>query len=102
MVFAQLQEVENVGMPWLQIHCERAFPFTTSLVNISGCLIEDAQHWQKAIAVPVCAPDVRATCSDVAHSDANAASTLGDLRALLQRVVDAFDAIVFHLEQEAR
>jgi len=97
MVFPQLQEVENVGMPWLQIHRERSFPFTTSLVNISGCLVEDAEHRQKAIAVSVCAPDVGATCSDAGHSDADAARTLGDLRALLQRVVDAFDAIAFHL-----
>ena len=40
--------------------------------------------------------------ADVVDAEADAASRLGDARALLERVVDALDRVVLHGQQEAR
>ena len=54
-----------------------------------GGIIEDTEHGHNAIAGAVGAPDVAACGPDVVDGQANAARTLGDGSALLQRVVDA-------------
>lgn len=45
--------------------------------------------------------NVAARGTDAAHGEANAPSRLGDEGTLLQGVVDAFDAVVLHAQQEA-
>lgn len=74
---------------------------TTALLHISRRLIEIAQERDQALATAIRATDVRAAGSGVRDGQADASSGFGDLCTLLQRVVDAFDAILLELHQEA-
>ena len=49
MVLFELKPFENVSVPWLEINGEGALSLTTTLVNISGSLVENLEHWQKTI-----------------------------------------------------
>ena len=101
VVLLQLQEVEHVGVPGLQVHGEAAFALAAALVHVTGRVVEDAQHGHDAVAGAVGAFDVAALGAQVVHAEADATGALADLRALLQRVVDAGDAVVLQLQQEA-
>ena len=49
VILLQLEEIEDVCMPWLEVDGERAFSLASTLVNISGCLIENLEHRQQAV-----------------------------------------------------
>mmetsp|Transcript_43278 Transcript_43278/g.109704 ORF Transcript_43278/g.109704 Transcript_43278/m.109704 type:complete len:430 (-) Transcript_43278:280-1569(-) len=102
VVLLQLEEVEDVRMPGLQVHGEGSFSLAAALVNIAGGLVEVAEHGDQAVTVPVGAADVAALGTDVGDGNTDASGALGDQSALLQGVVDAVDAVRLHGEQEAR
>lgn len=41
VIFAELEIVIDIGVPWLQINSESATSFSTTLVNITSSVIED-------------------------------------------------------------
>merc|ERR1711975_26004 len=100
MVLFHLQEVIHICMPWLKVHRKRAFPLTTTLVNIACGFVEVAKHGNKSIAVAIGTSNVRSSCAYVGNSNSNATSAFRNQRTLLQGVIDALNAIIFHREQE--
>mmetsp|Transcript_49580 Transcript_49580/g.137713 ORF Transcript_49580/g.137713 Transcript_49580/m.137713 type:complete len:323 (-) Transcript_49580:26-994(-) len=101
MVLLQLQEVEHIRVPRFQVHGEGALTLAPTLVHVARRLVEVPQHRHEAVAVAVRTPDVPALGAHIRDRDADAASRLGDERALLQGVVDAIDAVRLHCQQEA-
>ena len=60
MILLQLQKLEDVSVPRLQIYCKRPFPLSTTLIHISSCLIEYLQHRYQSVRVAIRTLDVAA------------------------------------------
>lgn len=58
--------------------------------------VEDAQHGHKTVGGALRASNGAARGSDLAHAQPDAPRRLADACALLQRVVDAIDAVLLH------
>ena len=101
VVLLEVEEIENVGVPRLDVDSEGALAFAAALVHVAGCVIEDAEHRDNAVGRSVRAADVGTGGPDVVDGEADAAGVLGNLGALLQRVVDAANAVFLHGEEEA-
>mmetsp|Transcript_73024 Transcript_73024/g.201524 ORF Transcript_73024/g.201524 Transcript_73024/m.201524 type:complete len:261 (-) Transcript_73024:541-1323(-) len=101
VVLPQLDEIEDVCVPGLQVNGKRALALAAALMDKAGRLVEVAQQWHQPIAVTIGAADVGALRADVRDCKANTPSRLGDQSALLQGVVYTLNAVVFHREQEA-
>mmetsp|Transcript_145641 Transcript_145641/g.206265 ORF Transcript_145641/g.206265 Transcript_145641/m.206265 type:complete len:274 (+) Transcript_145641:1212-2033(+) len=101
VVLAKLQEIENVRMPGLEVHSEGALPLASALIHIPRRLVEIAEHGYEAVAVAVGAANVGAAGTHVRDCHANSTGRLGDGSALLQSVVDTFDAVILQLQQKA-
>ena len=101
VVLLQVQEVEDVGVPGLQVDGEGALALAAALVHVAGRVVEHLQHGHEAVGGAVGALDVAAGGAHVVHGQPDAAGALRDQRAVLQRVVDAVDGVVLHREQEA-
>ena len=86
----------------LEVDGKSSWSFVASLVNVAGGVVEHSQHRHQAIAVAVGASNVRSTCPDVVDVEPDASRGLGDESALLECVVDPFNAVAGHGEQEAR
>src|SRR5690606_12452352 len=101
VVLLQVEEIEHIGVPGLQVDGEAALALAATLVHVAGGVVEHAEHGHDAVAGAVGALDVAALGAEVVHAEADAAGALADLRALLQGVVDAADAVLLQLEEEA-
>ena len=88
-------------MPGLQVDREGAFALATALVDVTRGVVEYAQHRYDAVGRAVGAADVGTGRADVVHVEPDTAGGLRDLGAVLQRVVDAVDAVVLHHDEEA-
>eukprot|EP00438_Fugacium_kawagutii_P023836 Skav212421 [mRNA] locus=scaffold202:81336:82969:- [translate_table: standard] len=97
MILAQLNEVIDICMPWLQVHGEGSFALATALIHVARRLVEVPQHGHQAVAVAVGAADVGAARPDVGDGHANATSRFRDQCALLQGIVHPLDGVVLHL-----
>ena len=87
-------------MPRLQINSKG--PITlTALVHILGSVIEHLEHRRQTRRLAICALDRRIASPNVVNRQTDASSPLGDLRTLSQRIVDALDGIVLHVNQKA-
>ena len=102
MVLFELKEVEDVRVPRFEVDGDASLALAASLIDVARRGVKDAQHRHEAVGSAVGAPDVRLGGTDVVHREPDAASILGDLRALLERVVNALDGVVLHGEKEAR
>ena len=76
VVLAQVEEVEDVGVPRLDVHGERALPLAAALVDEARRVVEDAQHRHEPVRRAVGAGDVGARRADVRDREADAAARL--------------------------
>ena len=60
VVLAQVEELKDVGVPWLEVDGERAGALVATLVDITRCSIICAEHRNDAVRVTVRAGDVSA------------------------------------------
>mmetsp|Transcript_989 Transcript_989/g.1567 ORF Transcript_989/g.1567 Transcript_989/m.1567 type:complete len:407 (+) Transcript_989:1659-2879(+) len=102
MVLAQVKPVKHVCVPRLHVDGKGALALATTLIHISGSVIEDAQHGHNTVGLAVGATDVAASGANVVNGQPNATCTLGDSGTLLEGVIDAFNGVVLHTQQEAR
>merc|ERR1719215_2367058 len=100
MVLLELQEIVDVCVPRLDVHRKSTLAFAAT-INVARSLVERAQHGDNTVAMPVGTTDVSALRPHARDSNTDATSTLGDLRTLLQGVIDAVDTIRLHRQQEA-
>ncbi len=52
-------------MPRLKINSEGALSLTATLVNKTGSVIEDFEHGNEAISIPVCSTDVTIDATNI-------------------------------------
>ena len=76
VVLLQVEEVVDVGVPWLDVNSERTLSLSTALVNVAGGVVEHTQHRNNAVGRAVGSFDVRACGADVVNGKANAAGVL--------------------------
>lgn len=67
MILFELQKLEDVSVPRLQVYRERSLSLTPALVHIPSRLIEHLQHRHQSVRVAICALDV-APCRSNAMS----------------------------------
>ena len=72
----QDNEIKNIRMPGLDIHCKRTFSFSATLIHVARCIVENTQHWNNSIRCSVSPFDVRSSCTNVVNSKSNSASRL--------------------------
>ena len=53
VIFAEVEEFEDIGMPGLEVDGKGAFAFAPALVDIAGRVVEDSQHGDDAVGGPV-------------------------------------------------
>ena len=96
MIFAQFQKLKNVGMPRFQINGNATLAFATSLIDISGSIVEDTQHGDNPIGGAIGTTNVRSTGTNVVHCQSNATRVFGNDGTIFESVVNAIDAVIFH------
>mmetsp|Transcript_1161 Transcript_1161/g.4600 ORF Transcript_1161/g.4600 Transcript_1161/m.4600 type:complete len:635 (-) Transcript_1161:687-2591(-) len=96
VVLTQVEPVEDVRVPGLEVHRERALALAAALVDVARGVVEHAEHGDDPVGGAVSATDVRRRRADVVDGQADAAGGLGDARALLEGVVDALDGVLLH------
>ena len=120
MVLPQIDEIEDIRVPWLDVDSESARPLVTALVYVSsGCVI-GAKHRDNTVRVSVGARDIGTTAeiiriirtetaatanipcrANTMNAKPDSASCLADHRTVLECVIDPFDRIILHTHQEA-
>ena len=65
VIFPELKKIIDIYMPRLKINSEGALSLTATLVNKAGCVIEDFEHGNEAISVPVCSTDVTIDATNI-------------------------------------
>ena len=88
-------------MPWLQVNGEGAFSLTASLVYVSGRVVEHLEHRDDPVGMAVSPFNVAPSGPDVANADPYSSSRFRDQSALFKGIIDAFDGIRLHGQQEA-
>merc|ERR1719470_615246 len=101
VVLTEIQEVEDVSMPRLEVDGEGSWPLVAALVHVPGGVVEDPEHGDQAVAVAIGTGNIGSSSSDTVHVQTNTSSRLGDEGTLLQGVVDALDTVAVHGEEEA-
>ena len=61
----ELEEVEDIRMPRLQVQCKGALALPTTMIGVAGGLVEVPEHGDQTIDVPIRALDVSALCPDI-------------------------------------
>ena len=102
VVLAEVEPVEDVRVPRLEVDGECAFPLAAALVDVPRGVVKDAKHGDDAVGGSVGAADVGRGGADVVDGQTDAAGGLGDARALLEGIVDALDGILLHGDEETR
>jgi hypothetical protein len=90
MVLSKLDEVEYICVPGFQVHSERSLSLATTLVDVSGSLIEDFEHGDKSIRITIGTFDVTTISSDVVNSQSDTTSRFRDEGGVHKCLIDAF------------
>eukprot|EP00754_Rhynchopus_humris_P024464 Rhum_TRINITY_DN14894_c1_g1::Rhum_TRINITY_DN14894_c1_g1_i1::g.125998::m.125998 len=101
-VLLQGEELEDVGVPRLEVDGHRALPLAAALVHVACGRVEETEHREETLRLAVGPLDERALRTHVVHVQPDAAGRLRDVRAGRQRVEDALDRVGLHRHQEAR
>ena len=88
-------------MPRFDVDRKRSLSLPSTLVDVAGCIVENAEHGHDSIGRTVGAFDVRTSGADIVYGQTNASSILGNLSTLLERVIDTTDAVFLCRQQEA-
>lgn len=101
LVELHAEEVLDVRVPRLKLDSEGAVALA-ALVDVARRVVENAEHGDDARRLAVRPGNASVAGANVVDIDADAAGPLGNLRAVAERLVDARDAVLGHLEEEAR
>src|SRR6266404_3784074 len=68
VIFAKIDEFEDVGMPWFEVYSERARALVAALIDVASGGVKSAKHGHNAIRVSISARNI---CTDDArqHDD---------------------------------
>lgn len=101
MVLAEVQELKNIGVPRLQVDGKSTWTLVSSLVHISGSVVEHPEHGNNTVGGTVGTTNVGAGSTDAVHIEADSTSGLRNQCTCLKRVIDTFNAILLHVDKEA-
>ena len=76
VVLLEIEKVVDVGVPGLDVNGKRTLALSASLINVTGGVVEHAQHRNNAVGRAVGSFDVRARGADVVNGKANAPCVL--------------------------
>mmetsp|Transcript_23555 Transcript_23555/g.49046 ORF Transcript_23555/g.49046 Transcript_23555/m.49046 type:complete len:240 (-) Transcript_23555:705-1424(-) len=96
VVFLEVKEGKDVGVPRLEVGGDGALSLSSSLVDITGRVVEDTEHGNDSVGGSVGAADVRVGGADVVDGKADSTGVLGDNGAVLEGVIDAGDTVLLH------
>ena len=102
VVLAEVEELEDIGVPRLKVDGESTRTLVATLVNIASGVVEDPEHGNDTVGRAVGTGDIGARGANAVNVETDTASHLGDHGASLEGVVDALDAVLLHIDQEAR
>jgi hypothetical protein len=60
MVFAEVDELKDISMPWFEVYSERARALVATLVDVTSGGVKRAKHGHDAIRVSIGASNVGA------------------------------------------
>ncbi|KAH3685492.1 hypothetical protein WICPIJ_003539 [Wickerhamomyces pijperi] len=102
VVLSDVNEIKDIRVPWFQVQGEGTRSLVTTLVNVTGSVVEDTHHWDDTVGGTVSTSNVRTSGSNVVDVQTNTTGSLGDQGTLLQSLVDTFDGVVLHGDKETR
>ena len=102
VVLAQVQKLKDVCMPWFQVNGNASLALASSLVDVTSSVVEDAQHGNNTVGGSVGTANVGLTGTNVVYGKPNSSGILRNDRAILERVVNTIDRVLFHGQEEAR
>jgi hypothetical protein len=91
VILAEVEELEDVGVPGLEVDGKRSWALVASLIDVAGRVVVHAKHGDDSVRVAIRACDVGSRRTDVVDREADASRRLGDEGASLERVVDSLD-----------
>lgn len=80
--------LENIRVPRLEVDGEGAGSLVATLVDIAGRVVEDLEHGDNAVRIPVRAGNVRAGRANVVDVESDATCGLADHRTRLKSRVN--------------
>jgi hypothetical protein len=89
-------------VPWLEVNGESSWSLVSTLVDISGSSIECSKHGNDTVRVTVSTGNVGTLGSDVVNVKTDTTSSLGDLGTGLEGIVNTFDRVIPHGDEETR
>lgn len=98
MILSQVQELEDVGMPRLDVDGKGTRPLVATLIDISCGVVKDAKHRYNTIRGPVSTADIRAGSSDAVDVEPNPTGSLGDHGARLERIIDPLNTVFLDID----
>jgi hypothetical protein len=102
VVLAEIQELKDIGVPRLKVNSKSARALVSSLVDVPGSVVEHAKHRNNTVRRTVGATNVGACGTDAVNIKTDTAGGLRDHGTSLEGVVDTFNAILLHINEEAR
>src|SRR5271154_6989967 len=98
MVLSEIQEVKDIGVPWLEVYGKGSWALISSLVNVASGIIEDTKHGDESVRSAVRAGNERTSGSNTVNVQTNSTSRLGDHSTCLEGIIDALDTVFFHVD----
>lgn len=68
IVLAELEELNNISVPRLEVDGESSLTLTTTLVDVSSGIIENTEHRYETVGVSISSSDVGSLRADAMHS----------------------------------
>src|SRR5690606_18060679 len=96
VVLLQIQEVENISMPGLEVNGKRTFAFSAALVHVTRGVIKHPQHGDDSVRRAVGSFNIGSGSPYIMDGQSYASCRLGNFGGLLQGVVNAVYAVVLH------
>ena len=58
VILLEIEEGENIWVPWLEVNGDRTLSLAATLVNVPCRVVKHSKHWDNSVAFPVGALDV--------------------------------------------
>ncbi len=69
MVLPKVEELEDIGVPWLNINGEGTWTLVAALVDVTCGRVVSTEHWHDAIRVSIRPSDVISATQSVGFVD---------------------------------
>mmetsp|Transcript_92793 Transcript_92793/g.267929 ORF Transcript_92793/g.267929 Transcript_92793/m.267929 type:complete len:324 (+) Transcript_92793:1478-2449(+) len=102
VVLSQIQKRKNICVPGFQVNSNGTLTLAASLIDVTGGVVENAQHGNDAVRGSVGAADIGGRSTNIVNRHSDTSGVLGDDCTVLERLVDTVDGVFLHGQEEAR